>query len=130
MLAAKVRDFESQTYGFVSRSRGVLQVVFTAETAFHLLSFAESYLTLWLVTGRSLPLEAFILDTVNRIINVAFRVVPFKVGVDEMGAGFVAPAIGLSPVVGVTLALVRKGRLMTWAAVGFALLARRARGES
>ena len=126
VVAAKVRDFESQTYGFVRGSRGVLSRVFTAETSFHLLSFAESYLTLWLVTGRSLPLEAFILDTVNRIINVLFRVVPFKVGVDEMSAGFVAPAIGLSPVVGVTLALIRKGRLLTWAAVGFGLLARRA----
>ena len=55
------------------------------ELAFHLLSFAESYYTLWLITGVSAPVAAFVLDTFNRIINVVFRWLPGRVGVDEYG---------------------------------------------
>jgi hypothetical protein len=124
-LVEKVRGFEATTYGFVRKSPDRIRVVFATEIAFHVVSFAESFLTLWLLTGRALPLEAFILDAVNRIVNIVFRVVPFKMGVDELGAGFVSQAIGLGPALGVTMALVRKGRLLAWAAVGFGLLASR-----
>jgi hypothetical protein len=124
-LVGRVRDFETRTYAFVRQSRGRLGVVGGCEVSFHLLSFAESYLTLRLITGLSLPLEAFVLDTVNRIINVMFRMVPFKVGVDEFGSELVSRAIGLAPGAGTTLALVRKGRLLVWAAVGLGLLLRR-----
>lgn len=127
-LVTRVRDFEVKTYGFVRQSRSRIGLVLTCELSFHLVSFLESWLTLWLITG-SRPLEAFILDTVNRIINVVFRVVPFKIGVDETGAALVAQAIGVNPAAAVTMALVRKGRMFVWAAVGFALLAMRQRGN-
>ena len=95
------------------------------EISFHALSLAESYVTLWLITGMSHPLEAFVLDTVNRIVTIVFKMVPCKVGVDEFGSEIVSRAIGLGPGVGVTLALVRKGRLIVSAAVGLGLLIRR-----
>ena len=50
---------------------------------------------------------------------------PGRVGVDEYGTKRLAPIVGFSPVVGVTLALIRKGRMLVWAAVGLALMARR-----
>jgi len=66
-----------------------------------------------------------VLDTFNRIINVVFRWLPGRVGVDEYSTRRLAPVVGVSPVAGVTLALVRKGRMLVWAAVGLALMARR-----
>jgi len=69
------------------------------------------------------PLQAFILDTANRIINVIVRV-PFKVGFDEGAGSAVGDAIGVGPA-GLTMALVRKGRLVVWAIVGGVLLLRR-----
>ena len=44
---------------------------------------------------------------------------------DEYGTMRLAPIVGFLPVVGVTLALIRKGRLLVWAAVGLVLMARR-----
>ena len=124
-VIARVRDLEEKTYQFSTQTHGRLGTVLLCELAFHVLSFAESYYTLWLITGVSAPAAAFVLDTFNRIINVVFRWLPGRVGVDEYGTRRLAPIVGFSPLAGVTLALVRKGRLLVWAAVGLALMARR-----
>jgi hypothetical protein len=135
----RVQRFESTTYGFLRGSRAgpstalpstalragsPIGVVVACETAFHVVSFAESYYTLWLITGQSAPLEAFVLDTFNRVVNIVFRVIPMKLGVDEGVTAIVARAVGFSSAVGVTIALVRKGRMFVWAVVGVILAAR------
>ena len=43
---------------------------------------------------------------VNRVINVAFRAIPMRIGVDQVSAAWLAPALGLNPAIGLTLALV------------------------
>jgi len=121
-LVARVRDFETTTYEFVGGHPARTAVVVALELLFHALSFCETYLTLWLLTRQSLPLAAFVLDTVNRIVNVVFIMVPFRVGVAETGNGLVADAIGVGQPIGVTMALVTKIRVLVWAVVGLALL--------
>jgi hypothetical protein len=122
-LVARVRDFETVTYGFVAGHPSRIAAVAVCELLFHAFSFGETYLTLWLLAPSvASPLSAFVLDTVNRIINVVFIMVPFKVGVAETGNGLVADAIGVGQPVGVTMALVTKLRVLAWAAVGLALL--------
>jgi hypothetical protein len=119
---ARIRELETRTYGFVTQLRGRLGIVAACELGFHALSFVEAYLTVWLLTGVSAPLTAFVLDTFNRIVNVAFRMVPLgRVGVDEWTTGVVAQALGLLKETGVTLALARKGRVLVWTAVGLVL---------
>ena len=69
-----------------------------------------------LLTGVSpSPLHALVLDSVNRMINVAFKLVPMRVGVDEVGTEAVAAAIGLAPGTGTLTALVRKIRMLIFA---------------
>ena len=121
----RVREFEMKVYAFARQTHDRLAVVVACETAFHLVSFAESYYTLWLITGRSAPLAAFVLDTFNRIVNIVFRAVPMKAGVDEYSTAIVAPAVGFTQAIGVTLALVRKGRMLVWAGIGMLLAVRR-----
>ncbi len=121
-LAARVRDFEKNTYEFVGEHPARILAVVALELLFHALSFCETWLTLWLLTGTGSPLVAFVLDTVNRIINVVFIMVPFKVGVAELGTGGVASAIGAGQSVGVAMALVTKMRVIAWAAIGLVLL--------
>src|SRR5262249_16991751 len=109
-------------------SRGQLGIVLTCEIVFHIASVAETFVTLWLLTGSTSLLAAFIFDSFQRVVNVAFRVVPLRVGVDEAGTALVAHALGLDPAAGVTLALVRKARILTWTGVGLGLLIRRGVG--
>jgi hypothetical protein len=70
-------------------------------------------------------LAAFVLETANRIVNVVFRFVPLRVGVDEAGSAIIARVLGLGTTVGVTLAVVRKARVLCWSAVGIVLMLRR-----
>jgi len=96
--------------------------VIAAEGVFHVLSFLEMWLSIWLVTGQSLPLEALVLDAFGRVANVVFKVVPLQLGVLQVGSELVARAIGLAPGVGTTLSLIRTARVMVWAAAGLGLL--------
>jgi hypothetical protein len=92
---------------------------------FHALAVAEAYLSLnWLLGSASPTLrEAFLFEALNRLITVAFKFVPFRVGVDEASSGALAPLLGMDPVVGVSLAVVRKVRNVFWAGVGMAIIA-------
>jgi hypothetical protein len=117
-IVGQVRAFEISTYGSAGRQGARLGLVAVLEALFHAMSFLESWLTLRLLTGLSLPLHALILDSVNRMINVAFKLVPLRVGVDEVGTEAVAAAIGLGSGVGTIAALVRKVRMLVFAAAG------------
>jgi hypothetical protein len=123
-LLSRVERLEASTYEFVRSTGRPIGIVIACEIAFHVVSFAESYYTLWLITGRSAPVEAFVLDTFNRIVNVLFRFVPMKTGIDEYSTAIVAPAVGFSAAIGVTIALIRKGRMFVWAVVGVVLALR------
>lgn len=124
-FAGKLHDFETRVYGTAGHPEARLGRLLACETAFHFFSFAEAWLTLWLLTGISHPLQAFILDTVNRVVNVVARPVPMRVGVDEATAENVARAIGMADAIGVAMALVRKVRVGFWALIGITLLTRR-----
>jgi len=71
------------------------------------------------------PVHAFLLESVSRLIAVLFKLVPFMMGVDEAGAQFVGHTVALAAGVGVTLAIIRKGRILFWTAVGILLVIKR-----
>jgi hypothetical protein len=121
------RSLEDRIYGFYSRNSNRLVSIFLLEVCFHLAGIAEIYVTLWFISEVVAPtlLTAFILESVNRIINVVFKFMPFRLGVDEAGTGMLAKALGFIPATGTTLAIVRKGRDLFWTVVGVALMVRR-----
>ena len=45
--------------------------------------------------------------------------------VDEAGAQFVGETVGLVAGIGVTLAIIRKGRILFWTAIGLMLIVKR-----
>ena len=47
------------------------------------------------------------------------------IGVDEAGAKFVGDTVALAAGVGVTLAIIRKGRILFWTALGLLLIIKR-----
>jgi len=121
----RIREFELQAYGAVGRQGGRLGGVALAEASFHGLSLVEAWFTLWLLTGLSLPLEAFVLDTFSRIANIVFNMVPMRIGVDQYGSSQLAEAIRRPLADGLMLSLVRLLRQLVWMAVGMVMLARR-----
>jgi hypothetical protein len=121
----KLRTLEETVYGFHRRNPGRLWPVLALEGVYHAAGVAEIYVTLAALMGPTTWLVAFIFETVNRLINVVFKFVPMRLGVDEAGTGVLASVLGFSSTIGVSLALVRKVRVLFWTALGVALLARR-----
>jgi hypothetical protein len=121
------RTLEDRIYGFYARNRGRLIGIFLLEVCFHLAGVLEIYVTLSFISEIVAPtlLTAFILESVNRVINVAFKFMPFRMGVDEAGTGMLAKALGFTSAIGATLAIVRKARDMFWTVIGVALMVRR-----
>ncbi|HEY6119556.1 MAG TPA: hypothetical protein VIV66_06340, partial [Pyrinomonadaceae bacterium] len=115
---------EDRIYGFYDRNRSRVLPIFLLEMCFHFAGVAEIYVTLHFISDVVAPtlLTAFILESVNRIINVAFKVVPFRTGVDEAGTGMLSKVLGFTTTIGVTLAIVRKARDICWTTVGIALI--------
>jgi hypothetical protein len=105
--------------------------VFTLQLGFHALAIVETFLTLqWLLGDRSpTALQAVVFESVNRFTTVAFKFVPFRIGVDEAAAGAIAPIIATTAAAGVTLAVVRKARMLFWSGVGLLLVATHPAGQ-
>lgn len=122
----RLAGVEDRIYGFARAHPGRIPTIAALELGFHVAGVAEAYLVLsWLGVPVTL-VTAFVLESVNRIINVLFRFVPLRLGVDEAGSGLLTQVLGLGAPIGVSLAIIRKARVLVWSAVGMALLARRA----
>lgn len=120
----QVRLFENFIYGFYRRYPKRFIPICLIETAFHLLGILEVWFILSRIAKADL-LSAFLLESVSRLITVVFKLIPFVIGVDEAGAQFVGEAVGISVGIGVTLALIRKGRILFWTAIGLLLIIKR-----
>jgi len=122
--AQAVRDIEEYVYDFFARRPGDFLFVAVCETIFHLAGIAEIYVAMSLTGSHvSLP-TAFIFESVNRAINIAFVFVPALIGVDEAATGLLTDVLGLGATAGVALAIVRKLRMFFWIGVGLSFLAR------
>lgn len=117
---------EERVYGFYERNQGRFLSIFLLDCCFHVAGVLEVYVTLSFISSVGPTLtQAFILESVNRIINVAFKFVPLRAGVDEGGTGQVSKVLGFARGIGETLAIVRKGRDIFWSAIGLALIWKR-----
>jgi uncharacterized membrane protein YbhN (UPF0104 family) len=119
-------EIERRFYGVLSWPVARLLRIAGLQIVFHAVALLEVYLVLRLLPGAGhvTVLDAFLMETAGRLIVVAFKFIPYRLGVDEAGSALVARALGFDPTVGVTLALVRKLRILVWNAVGVGLLAR------
>lgn len=111
--------------GFSRVHPGRLWRVFALDIGFHLIAVLEAFMTLrWLLGDRSPTLtQAIAFEALNRVVIVAFKFVPFRIGVDEALTGALAPILSVNPAAGVTLAVVRKVRSLFWAGVGLIVIA-------
>ena len=127
--AVSLRRLSTLVVGFASRHPEHLWPIAAFEVTFQVLAVAEVYVTLWLISPQKPTVaSAVVLETVSRAITMAFKVLPMRVGVDEAGASLFAGRLDLGAPTGVTLALVRKLRLLVWSAVGVVCLMQRTPG--
>ena len=125
-ITPRVETLEERIFGFYQRNRRSFLSIFALDMCFHLAGIAEIYATLSFISPIAPTLrQAFILESVNRIINVAFKFIPLRAGVDEGGTGQVSKVLGFGREIGVTLAIIRKARDLFWSAIGMLLIWKR-----
>ena len=122
--AEAIREVEQRIYAVPSWPLSRLANVALWEIAFHVAAVAEVFLILKLLIPDITLGEAFLLESAGRFVTVAFKFVPYRLGIDEVGSGAVASALGLPPAIGVTLALVRRLRIIVLNAIGLIRLVR------
>jgi len=122
-----IREVESQIYAVPRWPIGRILHVSFWEVAFHVGAVAEVFVVLRLLVPDITLTESFLLESAGRFVTVAFKFVPYRLGIDEAGSGAVASVLGLPPVTGVTLALVRRIRIIVLNAIGLLLLIRHRR---
>ncbi len=122
---SKLRMLEQDVYSFASRRPGALVPAIVLEVGFHALGVLETHLTLWaLLPSPPSLLTSFIFETASRLVIVAFKVVPFQLGVAEFGLAAFGVIVGMDKTVGAAFSLIRKARVVVWALTGGALLVR------
>jgi hypothetical protein len=121
-----IRETGDRIFGFVHRRPHTVVPLLLLETSYHVAGVAEIWFALGLITGvRPHLLTAFVLEAVNRTITTVFQFVPMWLGVDEAGTAAVTSAVHLGSAAGVSLALVRKIRVVSWTVIGLLLLLQR-----
>ena len=121
-----VREIESRIYGVLQWPIGRIARALAWEAAFHVAAVAEVWLVLRLLPGgeQTTVVDAFLMESTGRFVMIAFKFVPYRLGIDEAGSGAVAQVLGLNPATGVTLALVRRLRIIFLNIFGLIRLAR------
>jgi hypothetical protein len=118
----KLRSLEEYVFDFYAKRPLDFFLVALSQLAFHFAGVLEIFATLRLI-GVDLNFStAFLLEAINRAINMAFIFVPALVGVDEAGTGLVTELFGYGAAVGVALAIIRKIRMFFWIGVGLLIL--------
>ena len=119
---------ESKVFGGLQTVRRRLLPIATLEASFHAAAVAEIAIVVAAMIGTRPPIViAVILEMVNRITTVAFQFVPLWLGVDEALSGTAAQLLRVGAPIGVGLAVVRKGRILCWTAIGLSIAAVRGR---
>ena len=119
-----MREVETRIYAVPQWPIGRLAHVALWEVAFHAAAVAEVFVVLRLLVPDITITESFLLESTGRFVTVAFKFVPYRLGIDEAGSGAVASVLGLPPVTGVTLALIRRLRIIVLNAIGLVRLIR------
>lgn len=91
---------------------------------------AEAYLLLtWLGAAPAIT-TVIVFEGATRVVNTLGQFVPGRMGVSEASSALVAGTLSLTPAFGLSLALARRARSLSWAIAGLSLLARRTVGTN
>jgi len=104
--------------------------MFAIDLLCQMLLTSEVVAVLWALQLPIHPVAVLSIDGFTRMTKVVSSWIPARLGVDEAGAISAFSLAGLSPVLGLTLALTRRSRDLLWSFCGIAWLAWRSRHSS
>lgn len=113
---------EKNVFTFYHSRRRDFFTVFAISLSVHSISVTEVYLALKFLGYPSTVVNAFIIESLTKVINAAFSFIPGTIGVYEGGNGLILRTLGYTTTVGVALALVRRGAILFSTSIGLGIL--------
>jgi hypothetical protein len=120
---ARAEKFETSIRAYRLRQPALVRRMFWIGMACQLLIASEVVVVLWSLHLPIHLLGVIAIEGVTRSLKMASGWVPARAGVDEGGAISAFAVVGLSPMLGLSLALTRRVRDLVWAATGILWLA-------
>ena len=119
-------EFEHLIFDFYRQKSGNFFPIILCEILYHVFGVAEVWFILSKISETVPTLySSFLLESVSRVIAILFKLIPFAIGVDEASSQFITDNLELGAAVGVTIAILRKGRILFWAICGMILILKR-----
>ncbi len=119
-----LRAVEQAIYHFFPTRRRIFLAVLGIEIATNFTGIGEAYLILNATAAHASLFAAYLVESVNRAVQLAFSFVPFGLGVQEGTAAATLQSLGYAATEGVSIAIIRKLRAVFWAGLGLFLAAR------
>lgn len=117
-----IHHLESKVYDFYKHHPATFFGMIACNLLAHLSSVVEVYVTLRMLGFTPQVSQAYIIESLTKVINFAFAFVPGTIGVYEGGTEVILQALGFAQATGVALALVRKAGIVFWTTVGLLVL--------
>jgi len=117
-----INHIESKVYDFYKHHPGAFFGMIVCNLLAHVASVTEVYITLRMLGFASNVAQAYIIESLTKVINFVFAFVPGTIGVYEGGTEVVLQTLGFAAATGVTLALVRKAGTIFWTSIGLLIL--------
>ena len=118
-----IYHLESKVYDFYKHHPGAFFLMIACNLLAHLASVVEVYLALKMLGFNPQAAQAYIIESLTKVINFAFAFVPGTIGVYEGGTEVILQkGLGFEPAAGLALALVRKAAIVCWTSIGLLVL--------
>lgn len=118
-----IYHLESKVYDFYKHHPGAFFGMIVCNLLAHVSSVIEVYVALHMLGFRPGVSQAYIIESLTKVINFVFAFVPGTIGVYEGGTEVILnKGLGFSPAAGLALALVRKAAIVCWTTVGLLVL--------
>jgi putative ABC transport system permease protein len=121
-----ISHLEAKVYDFYKHHPAAFFGMIVCDLLAHLSSVLEVYLALRMLGFQTLLSQAYIIESLTKVINFVFAFVPGTIGVYEGGTEVILRTLGFPVAAGVALALVRKAAIVCWTTVGLLVLTWRA----
>ena len=121
-----IYHLEQKVYDFYKHHPGAFFGMIGCDLLAHATSVIEVFVALRFLGFQPLVSQAYIIESLTKVINFAFAFVPGTIGVYEGGTEVILQkGLGFTPASGLALALVRKAAIVVWTSIGLLVLTSR-----
>ena len=118
-----IYHLESKVYDFYKHHPAAFFGMIACDLLSHATSVIEVFVALRFLGFQPTVAQAYIIESLTKVINFVFAFVPGTIGVYEGGTEVILQkGLGFTPAAGLALALVRKAAIVCWTSVGLLVL--------